>query len=130
MKRDHFRAKRCGSNLGNIARPRPQGHFDQTQGEVHTHFTDRESLQISNSLQCANKRVALRVRIRSGADSKGSNGAAIRPSRTTDKSQEGTLIGCTGLSRRTPRINTETNLQRHRFSEGRGSLLGRNGEHR
>ncbi len=57
----------------------------------------------------ANKRVTLRVRIRSGADSKGSNGAPIRPSRTTDKSQEGTPMGCTGFRHRTPHINAETN---------------------
>ncbi len=41
----------------------------------------------------ASKKVTLRVSICSGADSEGSKGAVNRPSRTTDKSQEGTARG-------------------------------------
>ncbi len=111
MKCDHLRAKRCGQDLGNVTRPRPQGHFDYTRGKVHTHLTDREGLQISlkktlfNDVS-ASKRVTLRVSIHSGADSKGSKGAVTRPSRTTDKSQEGTAMGRAGLSRPKPSDST------------------------
>ncbi len=56
----------------------------------------------------ANKRVTLRVSIRSGADSRGSKGAVTRTSRMTDKSQEGTAIGRIGLSHLMPRIKAET----------------------
>ncbi len=56
----------------------------------------------------ASKRTTLRVSIQSEADSKGSKGAVTRPSRTTDKSQEGTAMGRAGLSRLTPRIKVET----------------------
>ncbi len=28
VKCDHLRAKQCGQDLGNVTRPRPQGHFD------------------------------------------------------------------------------------------------------
>ncbi len=61
---------------------------------IHISLTERacKSPTLFNDVS-TNKRVTLRVRIRSGADSKGSNGAPIRPSRTTDKSQEGTPMG-------------------------------------
>ncbi len=76
---------------------------------IHISLTERacKSQTLFNDVS-ANKRVTLRVRICSGADSRGSKEAATRPSRTTDRSQEGTAIGCTGLSRLTPRINAET----------------------
>ncbi len=56
----------------------------------------------------ASKRTTLRVSIRSEADSKGSKGAVTSPSRTTDKSQEGTAVGRTGLRRLAPRMKAET----------------------
>ncbi len=30
MKRDHLRSKRCGQDLGNVTRPRPQGNFGKS----------------------------------------------------------------------------------------------------
>ncbi len=76
---------------------------------IHISLTERacKSPTLFNDVS-ANKRVTLRVRIRSGADSKGSNGAPIRPSRMTDKSQEGTPMGRTDLRRRIPHIKAET----------------------
>ncbi|CAM4287606.1 unnamed protein product [Leuciscus chuanchicus] len=58
----------------------------------------------------ANKRETLRVRIRSGADSKGSKGAFVKPSRTIERSHEGTLGERAGFRRLTPRMKAETNL--------------------
>ncbi len=73
---------------------------------THISLTERacKSPTLFNDVR-ANKRVTLRVRIRPGADSKGSNVALIRPSRMTDKSQEGTQMGHTSLRCRTPRRN-------------------------
>ncbi len=79
------------------------------QSPIHV-STDRKSLQISNSFSdvSASKRTTLESVIRSEADSKGSKGAVTRPSRTTDKSQEGTAVGRTGLRRLAPRMKAET----------------------
>ncbi len=114
VKCDHLRAKRCGQDLGNVTRPRPQGQDQMTRPDpgrksIHISLTERacKSPTLFNDVS-ANKRVTLRVSIRSGADSRGSKGAATRPSRTTDRSQEGSAVGRVGLSRLTPRINAET----------------------
>ncbi len=99
VKCDPLRAKRCGQDLGNVTRPRPQGHLTRPGGKsMHISLTERacKSPTLFNDVS-ASKRVTLRVSIRSGADSKGSKGAVTRPSRTTDKSQEGTAVGRTGL---------------------------------
>ncbi len=83
--------KRCGQDLGNIARLRPQGHLCK-------------SSKLSLVIVSASKRATLRVSIHSELTPRARKGAVTRPSRTTDKSQEGTAVGRAGLSHLTPRI--------------------------
>ncbi len=111
VKRDHLRSERRGQDLGNVTRPRPQGNFDKTRGAKSIHVSLTEKACRSPTLfsdESASKRTTLRVSIRSEADSKGSKGAITSPSRTTDKSQEGTAVGRTGLRRLAPRMKAET----------------------
>ncbi len=97
MKRDHLRSKRCGQDLGNVPGLGRRVTLTRPGAKsIHVLLTEKacKSPTLFSDVS-ASKRVTLRVSIRSEADSKVSKGAVTRPSRTTDKSQEGTAIGRT-----------------------------------
>ncbi len=111
VKSDHLRTKRRGQDLGNVTRlGRRVTLIRPGAKSIHVSLTEKacRSPTLFSDVS-ASKRTTLRVSIRSEADSKGSKGAVTSPSRTTDKSQEGTAMGRTGLRRLAPRMKAETN---------------------